>query len=101
MPHPARRTGPVCLDLTTTNDELPTTNYQLPTTNYQLPTTNYQLLLFTGNGAVQSLIESGFGLVVLRGRNLLLLALDFELEELLLQRLQQQAGAILSRSSRN
>lgn len=71
-----------------------------PMTDDQRPTASYQLLLLTRDSAVQGLVESSLGLFVFRRGNLALLALNLKLKELLFQRLQQEAGVILGRSSR-
>jgi hypothetical protein len=51
------------------------------TGSHALPISRSRLLRFALQGALEGLIEGGFGLVVFRWRDLALLAFDFELEE--------------------
>src|SRR5579864_3832115 len=53
------------------------------------------LLLFACERAVQRLVEGSLVLFVIRGGNLALLALDFQLEQFLFKSFQQQPGALL------
>src|SRR5581483_8169775 len=57
-------------------------------------------LLSAGDGALQRLVECGFGLFVLLGRNAALLPVPFQLEELFFQRFEEQTRSPIGRGTR-
>src|SRR5437868_11085475 len=52
-----------------------------------------------GNSSLQRLVQSSFGFLVIGARNLALLALDFQLEQLFFERLEQKRRTVLGRKN--